>query len=318
MKKTFLKLLTIMCTLGLVLLLPLLVQAKTVAVVKSHSLSSYNHVLTGFSVDSKASIVEYDMKNDLSRGKKIFKILNTKEKKPDLVIAIGPSAANMAKREISDIPIIFCMVPNLEKYDLSADNITGITLQLPVKTQLATLKTLAPKIRNVGVVYNPKYTQKLINLAMESSTQLGMTLIPAKVDSATDVPMATRAFLGKIDALWMVADKTVLNARSFRTLLEFTWNHKIPFFSFSHKLVEAGALVSLSPDYLKIGRQAAKISNKILFDGLSPKLIPIATPDSLDIALNLSTAKRIGVECDLALEIFTFAAVKQYRIRVYK
>ncbi|NOZ85094.1 MAG: hypothetical protein GXP49_02295 [Deltaproteobacteria bacterium] len=290
--------------------------SKEIAAVKSKDLEIYNDVLTAFSVETKMRIIEYDMKGNLRRGQSIFQRIRSR--KPLAILVIGTEAATLAAREINDIPIIFCMVPHPERYNLSNDNITGISLSLPIKTQLATLQTIAPSTRTVGVMYNPRYSRRLIEKAFEYSEQLGMALVPAKIDRSEDVTRGARAFLGKVDALWMVPDPTLMNSLAFRTLVDFTKKHKIPFFSISEKMVKAGALVSLSPSPSSIGRQAGKMAKKIIRQGLSPSLLPIEFPQGLEIAINLDTAKKIGVECDIALEVFTFAARNDYKIQVYE
>jgi len=300
----------------LLLLFPAALWAQEVAAVKSRSLRMYNQVLTGFSVEARARVIEYDMAGDLRRGKSIFQQIRSR--RPALILAIGTEAATLAKREISDIPVLFCMVPDPEKYDLSGANITGVSLNLPVATQLATLQTIAPRTRHVGVMYNPKYSRRIIEQAFEASDKLGMALIPSKVDRPEDVPRGTRAFLGRVDALWMVADPTLMNAQAFRALVEFTKRNKVPLFSVSEKMVKAGALVSLSAYPYAIGQQTGRIANKVLRQGVSLEMIPIAPPEGLEIAINLGTAKRIGVECDIALEVFTFAARNGYKISVYE
>jgi len=287
-----------------------------VAAVKSRNLKIYSDVLTGFSIEARARVVEYDMAGDLKRGKTIFQRIRSR--RPTLILAIGTEAATLAVREITDIPVLFCMVPNPGKYDFTAANVTGISLNLPVKTQLATLQTIAPRTRNVGVMYNPKYSHKLIEEAFQSCEQLGMALIPSKVDRPEDVPRGTRAFLGRVDALWMVADPTLMNSRAFRALVDFTRKNKVPLFSISEKMVKAGALVSLAADPSSIGRQAGGMANKILRQRVSPEMIPVESPRGLEIAINLATAKGIGVECDIALEVFTFAARNGYKISVYE
>jgi putative ABC transport system substrate-binding protein len=287
-----------------------------VAAVKSRNLRIYSDVLTGFSIEARARVVEYDMAGDLKRGKTIFQRIRSR--RPTLILAIGTEAATLAVREITDIPILFCMVPNPEKYDFSASNVTGISLNLPIKTQLATLQTIAPRTRNVGVMYNPKYSHSLIEEAFQACNQLGMALIPSKVDRPEDVPRGTRAFLGRVDALWMIADPTLMNSRAFRSLVDFTRKNKVPLFSISEKMVQAGALVSLAADPSSIGRQAGAMANKILRQRVSPEMIPVESPRGLEISINLATAKGIGVECDIALEVFTFAARNGYKISVHE
>jgi len=297
--------------------LPLYAQSTgEVAAVKSRTLRMYNDVLTGFSVEARARVVEYDMAGDLERGKTIFRQIRSR--RPALILAIGTEAATLAAREVNDIPILFCMVPNLEKYEFTSPNITGISLDLPIRTQLATLQTIAPRTRNVGVMYNPKYSHKIIEEAFQAADKLGMALIPSKIDSPEDVPRGTRAFLGRVDALWMVADPTLMNSRAFRSLVDFTRQNRVPLFSISEKMVKAGALVSLAAHPYSIGQQAGRMANKILRQGVTPDLIPVEAPEGLEIAINLATAKGIGVECDIALEVFTFAARNGYRISVHE
>jgi putative ABC transport system substrate-binding protein len=289
---------------------------RAVAIVKSKANVNYNRFVAGFAVESKLRYAEHVLDLNEDEGRKVFARL--KQERPPLIVAIGTLAARLARELIREVPVLFAMVPDLEKYNLQADNLTGVALNIPLRQQLATLKSLAPNTKNVGVMYNPRHSRALVEAAFEAAKAQGLNIVAAKIDSPDEVPDATRAFLGTIDALWMVPDQTVMNADSFTHLLKFTFKNKVPFFSVSHKLVENGALVSLSPDFAAIGAQAGRIALKIVQEKLSPKLIPVADPDGLDIAINLTTAKRIGVECDIALEIFTFAATRRFPIKVYK
>jgi putative ABC transport system substrate-binding protein len=309
----------------LLLLLPSLAHGKDpvperpsapVAIVKSKENVNYNRFVAGFAVESKLAYTEYSLDSNEDEGKKVFGKL--KGEKPPLIVAIGLLAARLAKETISETPIVFAMVPNHEQHSLQGENITGIALNIPLRQQLATLKILAPNTKNVGVMYNPRYSKSLVESAIGVAKEQGLSIVSAKIDGPDEVPDATRAFLGTIDALWMVPDQAVMNTESFKHLLKFTFKNKVPFFSVAHKLVENGALVSLSPNFAAIGAQAGRLALKIVQEKVSPKLIPIADPEGLDIAVNLTTAKRIGVECDIALEIFTFAATRGYPIKVFK
>jgi len=289
---------------------------RPVVAVKSKANVNYSRFLAGFAVESRLKVTEHSLDLNEDEGRRLFARL--KQEKPPLIVALGTLAARLAREIIGEIPVIFAMVPHLEKQILRADNVTGIAMSIPLRQQLSTLKILAPNTKNVGVMYNPRYSRALVEAATEAAKSLALNLVTAKIDSPDEVPDATRAFLGTIDALWMVPDETVMNAESFKHLLKFTFKNKVPFFSVAPKLVENGALVSLSPDFAAIGAQAGRIALKILQEKVSPKLIPIADPEGLDIAINLTTAKRIGVECDIAIEIFTFAATRGFPIKVFK
>ena len=66
--------------------------------------------------------------------------------KPALVLAIGPLAANAARRSLGeDIPVLFAMVPYFEKYGLEGPNVTGIALTSDFTPELAALKAMLPQ-----------------------------------------------------------------------------------------------------------------------------------------------------------------------------
>jgi ABC-type uncharacterized transport system substrate-binding protein len=54
-------------------------------------------------------------------------------------------------------------------------------------------------------------------------------------------------------------------------------DQKVPIFAFSEGLVKSGALASFSPDYSEIGKESARLAEKIL-NGASPKSLPPVYP----------------------------------------
>ena len=287
-----------------------------VAVVKSVDSSLYRKVVTGFSVLSRAAVLEYNMHGSVERGQRVVEGLRAS--RPALIVTIGPLATRLVHGAIHDIPLVFCLVPNHTKH-LSGkhlSNVAGISITRPLSHQFATIKTLAPRTRVVGVIYNPRHSEALVRRAAIEIRKHGMQLVAAKVDRRSDVPDAIRRFEGQVHALWQVPDPSVRD--SFRGLLRFTFRHKVPLFALSEELVRAGALVSVSVDYPAIGHQAARPANRILFDRVRPSDIGVQPPNTLEIALNLTTAGRIGVECGIALEVLKYAAERGFRLRAYK
>jgi len=215
--------------------------------------------------------------------------------KPKLVLAIGTQAAIVAKQNLKDVPIVFCMVFNPEHYGLSSKNITGVSLNVPVANQLVTLLQFVPKLKRVGVIYNKKKTGNLISEASEMAKRFNIRLVTAKVDSEKDVPKALRKLIGKIDVLWLVNDATVVNNESFRYILLLTLENRVPLMVFFENFVKAGALVGLSPDFCQAGNQAGEMSNRIL-SGKSPSDCQIEPPIFVRLAVNLKTARNIGLK----------------------
>ena len=123
-----------------------------IAVVKSSGLPSYNEAVTAFTVASRDEVVEYNMDGKVEKAKQV--VLQLIKKQPDLVLAVGPLAASLTVENLKKIPIVFCMVPTFAATQLEGDNVTGISLTLPLKTQLKTLKLMAENVTRVGLVYH--------------------------------------------------------------------------------------------------------------------------------------------------------------------
>lgn len=291
-------------------------KAEKVVVLKSDSLALYANALAGFAAECKGEVAEFDLKEDADRADKVVKQL--KDQKPALIFAIGPLAANAAKRAFEDTPIVFALVPNWEKYGLEGKNVTGVALQRPIKAQLEMLKATAPGAKRIGVLYNPRFSKATIEGATEAAKGLGLQLVATKVETPEEVPGAVSGFAAKVDAIWMIPDRTIANPDAVQAIVKFAHEKKVAVFALSEQQVKDGALISLSPNYAAIGQQAGRIANKILGTKASAGSIGVAQPEGLDIVVNLTTAKKIGGESTLALELFKFAAQQSYPIRVYE
>ena len=81
-----------------------------------------------------AIYTEYDAQGDLELGKKLARKL--RESNTSLVVAVGLKAALAAKVEIVDVPIVYMMILDPLKHELTAANMTGTLLEVPVDRQL--------------------------------------------------------------------------------------------------------------------------------------------------------------------------------------
>ena len=286
------------CCLGFTLgLLVILTHAQAtgqgVAVIKSHGIEPFNQALAGFMAACPAKITEYDLRGTRTGETGIVeRILATK---PRLILAIGSLAAQVAKERVRDIPVIFVMVPNPQKYALKGPNIAGISLDIPVGAQFAIYKSLVPTLKTIGVIYDPEKTDAMVKEAGAVAEKLGLRLLTSPATSQKAVPTALRSMLGKIDALWMVPDDTVVTPESFKFLLLAAFENNLPFIAVSEIFVEAGALASLSPDYTDVGRQACHIVTEIESGRMSLAAVNILPPAKVQLAINLKTALKIGL-----------------------
>lgn len=288
-------------------------QAADIVVLKSKSLPAYNDSVVAFKTNCGAKYTEYDMDLDEDRGKAFTEQINAS--KPDLVFVVGKQAAKAARANVDkSIPVIFAMVLNPEREDLKTDNITGISLEIPVDVQLGALKSIVPKAKKVGIIYNPKKMGDLVAQANEVAARRGVEIIASKVDAPEDTPRALRAFADGIDAFWLIPDPTVVTPQAFKAILEFSQKQNVPFFAYNEAFVKAGALLSLGPNATSIGAQACGVAKQVLA-GKSPKNIDIAAPTGMELFLNMKTSEQLGLT-SIAANAMTFSAREGVKINV--
>ncbi|WP_447977921.1 ABC transporter substrate-binding protein [Candidatus Nitrospira bockiana] len=269
--------------------------AAEIAILKSSDIAAYNLAVSSLKAElGDAVFTEYDLQGDVARGRKLARKVRASD--AALVVAVGLKAALAAKLEIVDVPVIYCMVLDPEKYDLRAPNLTGISLQVPVERQFTAMHQLLPKLKRVGVLYDPDKTGTVVEEARKTAGRLGFELVERQIRSEKDLPSALRGLLAKVDVLWLVPDSTVLTEESLRFVLNTTLDRNVPVVGFSSEFVRNGALAGLSISPEDIGRQAAVMAKKFLSAShnafAAANTVP---PDRIRLAVNLKTAKYLGL-----------------------
>jgi putative ABC transport system substrate-binding protein len=109
-----------------------------------------------------------------------------------------------------------------------------------------------------------------------------------------DFDVAFAAILAdRPDALLTVADPLIFGPGR-KPIVEFEAANRIPAIHEFKAFVEQGGLISYGPDGIDIFRRGAEYIDKIL-KGEKPGNIPVEQPTKLDLAINLKTAKALGI-----------------------
>ncbi|MBT6561852.1 MAG: ABC transporter substrate-binding protein [Candidatus Scalindua sp.] len=268
--------------------------------IKSQNLSAYNEVVKGFQkecIQNNISITSiYDLNGKMKMGQKVARKI--RKKKPDIVLSIGVLATTVVKEKIKDIPIVFCMVINHERFKLSGPNITGISTEIAIEDQFNGYQSILGQLKNIGVIYDPSKTGIIIKNAEIKMKHLGISLAKYEVTSSRKISEALENLIGKIDALVT----TVLSGSNHRASIKSsTIENKVPLLCTSDVFVKAGALAAVSSDYNYVGSQAAGLAAKILeLPALSS--LGIVNPDYFKLSINTDTAEELGLEVKLVLE----------------
>src|SRR3972149_9570616 len=207
---------------------------RTVIVIQSQPIAAYGEAIKGFEEACKRNNISlakiYDLKGDIDEGKRVIKNIKDNKLRPGLILAVGVLAATLAKDQFTDIPIIFCMVINHERFNLEGANMTGISSEASIGDQFGVLKTLLGAGKNVGVIYDPMKTGKIVSAAVPLAGKSGFDLIKTEVTSGDEVASALKNMVDKIDALWIVPDSTVVTKGVLEKILNPALKHRLPVF----------------------------------------------------------------------------------------
>src|SRR5262245_32453750 len=194
--------------------------AAEIAILKSSSISAYDQAITGFKSTGPAGVIysEYDVQGDLEQGRKLAKKIRASE--ASLLVAVGLKASLAAKLEIVDIPIVYMMILDPSKHNLTAPNMTGTLLEIPSERQFKILRAFLPELHRLGVLSNSGGNQAKLKDTIAQAAAQSFQLQTFPVDSEKDVPQQLRALLGSTDGLLLVPDSTVLTNESIGFILE--------------------------------------------------------------------------------------------------
>jgi putative ABC transport system substrate-binding protein len=215
-----------------------------------------------------------------------------------------PATAALQK-ETSTIPIVFTYVIDpigagfIASLARPGGNITGLMAYDPsaVGKWLSMLKEIAPQTARVGLLGNPKtavYYDYLLGAAQAVAPSLSIEAFPSRIENdAADIERAITAIASTPNSAMLVLPEatTVVHQKLISTLAA---RNRLPaVYSFTF-MVREGALMSygiVSADHY---RQAAFYVDRIL-RGAKPAELPVQAPTKYETALNLKTAKALGL-----------------------
>ncbi|MGB8749882.1 MAG: ABC transporter substrate-binding protein [Pseudolabrys sp.] len=175
-------------------------------------------------------------------------------------------------------------------------NITGMSNQsadLPGK-RLELLRGVAPSLRRVAVLANVGARIGVLEMGevRDAGRKLGLEVVPLEVQRTEDIAPALASVKGNVDALYVVTDPLLNTSRVAINTLAIA--DRLPTMHGEKAYVEAGGLMSYGSNYPDLFRRAAEQVDKIL-RGAKPGDIPVEQPTKFDLAINLTTAKALGV-----------------------
>ena len=263
--------------------------AATVALIRSGPLAPYEQAAAAFTT-AYAQPVDVFLLDEAAPDVVLHRV---QAARLAVIVAVGLRAAIFARDRLPRTPLVFCVVPDYERFDLAGASIAGVSADVPPERELAALRTALPGVKRVGMLYGRSTGAALARRARAAADAMGVTLVEAPVADLSNLKKVARDLAAQVDALWFPADPTVATPEAFRTLLDLSLERHKPLLVFSESLVRSGALVAASPDYAWMGAQAAGVVRRIQ-NGERAGDIGVLPLRRTRVVVNPATARALG------------------------
>ena len=218
----------------------------------------------------------------------------------DLIFTSQEAATRAARDATKSVPIVFTLVGDpvgagiVSKLAQPGGNLTGVSsLQTElVAKRLQVLKTLAPAVRRVWLIYYgvDLSTTAMIDKALTAGQQMKVEVVPKGVLDLGELKRALQEVRGG-DAVLAPEGS---NPEIVVAIIAQSLALRVPAVFGTALWVGYGGLVSYGPDYSAQGVQAAALVAKIL-RGARPQDLPVEGAEKIDLAVNLKTADLLGL-----------------------
>jgi putative ABC transport system substrate-binding protein len=225
------------------------------------------------------------------------------QRKVNVIAATTTPAAVAARGATAGIPVVFTTIGDpvqlgfVTSLSRPGGNMTGVSL-LAVEVApklLELLHDLVPKAATVALLVNPtnpNVETQSRNLQAAART-LGLQTHVVNASSERDFDAAFAKFSElQADAV-MISQDPLFNAQSGH-LGALSVRHAIPAIYVNHEFAAAGGLISYGASQPDTWRQAG-IYTALILKGRKPADLPVVQPTKFEMAINLKTAKALGL-----------------------
>jgi putative tryptophan/tyrosine transport system substrate-binding protein len=224
---------------------------------------------------------------------------------PDVIVVQSTPGVRVLQQETSTIPIVFVQVTDPVRAGFVASmarpggNMTGLSMYEPAMGAkwIELLKEIAPSIKRVALLFNPEtapgggsFFLRSIEAAAKS---LAVEPVPISVHDAAGIEHGIDAFAnGSSGGLFVMPDLTT--QFHHKLIVALANRHRIPAIYSQLTFVTSGGLIAYGIDTVPQFRQAAEYVDRIL-RGAKPGELPVQGPVKFELAINLKTAKTLGL-----------------------
>ena len=228
--------------------------------------------------------------------------------KMDVIVTAGNDVPRLAKHMTNTVPIVMASSRSSVEAGLVASlarpeaNVTGLSIDGGLDTEARRLElfTLAlPGISRVAFLGTRNDWEEPLGQATRTAGKiLGITLVHVEVSLGQYDDAFATLVRGRPDALFVA--NSASNFAHRRSIADFVLHSRLPAIHPFRESVEAGGLMSYGANVPDLYRRAAGYVDRIL-KGARPGDLPVEQPTKFDLAINLRTAKLLGLTVPPAL-----------------
>jgi putative ABC transport system substrate-binding protein len=223
---------------------------------------------------------------------------------PDVVMAVSSGAVAPLREVTRSVPIVFAVVADavgagfVESLVRPGGNVTGFTaFEYAVSGKwLELLKEIVPRVTRVAVLRDSAIAAGPGQFgAMQAlAPSLGVELHPVDLHEPGEIERAIGTFAkGSNNGLIVTGSPSATIHRNL--IITLAARHRLPAVYYDRFYVTGGGLLSYGADTLDECRRAAGYVDRIL-KGEKPADLPVQAPVKYELAINLKTAKALGLE----------------------
>lgn len=221
----------------------------------------------------------------------------------DIIFATSSTEVGIVQPMTRTIPVVFAThadpigVGHVVSLARPGGNITGLSMLMTEMAAKAmeVFKEVLPRAVRFGVLFTPTAPSHvpMLQAAESVGAKLRITLHKEAVKTVDEFDDAFAAMVReRVDGV-LVHGASLTGTHTER-LAELTLKHRLPTMFTIRDNVEAGGLMSYSPDLLDLTRRAAPYIDKIL-KGAKPADLPVEQATKFELVINNKTAKAIGL-----------------------
>lgn len=223
---------------------------------------------------------------------------------PDVIVVSGTGAARAAQRETEAIPIVMAVAADpvssgfITHLARPGRNVTGVA-RAPIEVNpryLELLMAAVPNITRVALLLNPdnEFYSPRLKTILEAARNAGVRVQRVEARTRGEIESGFKVMtVGDAQAVIVPLDPVYIQYR--RELAQAALASRLPSVFAVREHVEAGGLMSYGQDFNALYRRAASYVDRIL-RGAKPSDLPVAQPSKFELAINLKTAKALGLE----------------------